>query len=79
MSSIYSPSSSLSAICLSVRSSSPQRYRMLAGSDLAWGAIVLSLIKQWIKASDVERQRGRALLVVAAGVVSGQLPLESTC
>lgn len=50
----YLSSLILSAICLSLRPFSPQQYCMLAGSDLAWGAIVLSLIKQWINASDVE-------------------------
>lgn len=50
----YLSSLILSAICLSLHPFSPQQYCMLAGSDLAWGAIVLSLIKQWINASDVE-------------------------
>lgn len=50
----YLSSLILSAICLSLRPFSPQQYCMLAGSDLAWGAIVLSLIKQWINASAVE-------------------------
>lgn len=44
-----------SAICLFLPLVLPRQNCMLAGSDLAWGAIVLSLIKQWINASDVER------------------------
>ena len=39
----------LSATCLSLPSYSPQKYCMLAGPDLAWGAIVLSLIEQMMK------------------------------
>lgn len=44
-----------SASCLSLPLFLPQHNCMLAGSDLAWGAIVLNLIKQWINASDVKR------------------------
>lgn len=47
----YLSSFIISAISLSLPLFSPQQYCMLAGSDLAWGAIVLSLIEQWVNLS----------------------------
>lgn len=76
----YISSLILSAICLFLRSFSPQQHCMLARSDLAWGAIVLSLNKPVDKCC---RCRGWALLLLlnlVAVVDSFLLWLfESTC
>lgn len=56
--------------------SHPSNTCMPVGSDLAWGAIVLSLIKRWTKVLQIPR-KGPLLLPVCFTVGCGQL--GSTC